>query len=354
VDGSGLALGLDIGGTKVAAALLDGAGTVLARARGPVDPAGNRPGLESVFRVADACLEAAPAPTPAPPAARAALRGIGAGCPGSIDWQAGVVRGAANLAWRDLPLGAALRDRYGVPALVENDVNAAAWGERSFGAGTEAGTGAAAGGAGAGGPGGRVDDLVFLTVGTGIGAGIVSGGRLVRGRGTAGEIGHIPLFEHGPRCACGLVGCLEALAAGPAFARAGRDLAAAGEAPGLLARAGGSAEAITPDLILRAAAGGDPSAQALLDREGYYLALAVLIAGRLLDPARIVVGGGLSEGGAVLFEALWRNLARLRPRGPDPRAFAVPPALGPDAGAVGGAALILVPEPGHRAAGLSP
>jgi glucokinase len=269
------------------------------------------------------------------------------------------VRGATNLGWRDLPLGAALRQRYGVPALVENDVNAAAWGERSFGAGAagpEAGAAMerATAASGTGAPAGRVDDLVYLTVGTGIGAGIVSGGRIVRGRGTAGEIGHIPLFENGPPCACGLVGCLEALAAGPAFARAGRDLAAAGEAPALLARAGGDAEAITPDLILRAAAAGDPPAQTLLDREGYYLALAVLIAGRLLDPARIVVGGGLSESGALLFEALWRSLARLRPRGPDPRTYAVPPALGPDAGAVGGAALILVPEPGFRAAGLSP
>jgi glucokinase len=197
------------------------------------------------------------------------------------------------------------------------------------------------------------DDLVFLTVGTGIGAGLIAGGRMVRGRGTAGEVGHIPLFEGGPRCACGLVGCLEAVASGPAFARAGRELAEAGGAPGLLERAGGDAGRIDAPAIVRAAVEGDPVAARLLDREGYYLALAVLIAGRLLDPARVVLGGGLTEAGEALFGAVWANLARLRPRGPEPRGYAVPAALGADAGAAGAAALVLVPEPGFVEAGLS-
>jgi glucokinase len=353
--GEDLALGLDIGGTKVAAVLMGrsagpagpagpagAAAAVLSRARGAVDATDNAAGLASIFRVVDACLEGAAG---APGAGgdgrgvrgvRDRLRGIGAGCPGSIDWRAGVVRGATNLGWRHLPLAEALRARYGVPALVDNDVNVAAWGERCFGAGAPA------------------DDLVFITVGTGIGAGLVAAGRILRGRGgTAGEIGHIPLFEDGPRCACGLTGCLEALASGPAFARAGRAAAAAGEAPGLLALAGGDAAAIDPPLILRAAAAGDAAAGRLLDREGHYLALAVLIAGRLLDPARVVLGGGLTEAGAALFGALWDNLARLRPRGPRPADYAVPAALGPDAGAAGAAALVLVPEPGFAGAGIS-
>jgi glucokinase len=319
---------------------------VLGRARGAVDAADNDAGLASIFRVVDACLAGAAAGAPA------RLVGIGAGCPGSIDWQRGVVRGATNLGWSRLPLADALRARYGVPALVDNDVNVAAWGERCFGAGLVAP--AATEAAPVSGAAVPLDDLVFITVGTGIGAGLVAAGRILRGRGgTAGEIGHIPLFEDGPPCACGLVGCLEALASGPAFARAGRAAAAAGDAPGLLALAGGDAGAIDAPLILRAAAAGDAAARRLLDREGHYLALAVLIAGRLLDPARVVLGGGLTEAGPTLFGALWAALARLRPRGPAPQTYAVPAALGADAGAAGAAALVLVPEPGFSAAGLS-
>ncbi len=134
---------------------------------------------------------------------------------------------------------------------------------------------------------------------------------------------------------------------------AGRAAALGGAAPGLLALAGGDAGALDAPLLVRAAAAGDPAAQQLLDREGHYLALAVLIAGRLLDPSRVVIGGGLSEAGPALFGALWDNLSRLRPRGPDPRGYAVPAALGADAGAAGAAALVLVPEPGFTAAGLS-
>ncbi|MDQ3703199.1 MAG: ROK family protein, partial [Chloroflexota bacterium] len=251
------------------------------------------------------------------------------------------LKGASNLAWRHLPIAAALRERYGVPALLDNDVNVAAWGERCFGAGTAGAESAAS------------ENVVFLTVGTGIGAGLIESGRLLRGRGGAGEIGHIPLFPDGPVCRCGMTGCLEAVASGPAFARAGQDAVAAGEAPGLLALAGGDPRAVTTPLVVRAAVAGDPGATRLLDREGYYLALAVPIAGRLLDPARVVLGGGLATAGAPLFEAVWSALARLRPRGPVPSMYVVPAALGDAAGAIGGAALILSPEPGFVAAGLS-
>jgi glucokinase len=331
-DGGPVALGIDVGGTKVAAALVAGDGTVLARERGAVAPESNEAGLAGIFAVADRLLAACPD-------AGRRLAGTGVGVAGSVDWRSGVHAGATNLAWRDLPLGAALRERYGVPALVDNDVNVAAWGERCFGGGS----GAA-----------KVpyDNLVFITVGTGIGSGLIEGGRIVRGRRAAGEIGHIPLIEDGPRCRCGMVGCLEAVAAGPALAAVGRRLAEAGRAPRLVELAGGDLEAIEAPLVIQAATEGDPGARAALDREGYYLALAALVAGRMLDPELIVVGGGLAEAGAPLFTALWDHLARLRPRGPDPRAYVLPARLGADAGAVGAAALILRPEPGFVAAGL--
>jgi len=332
------ALGIDIGGTKVAAALVDAHGRVLARERGPVSPDDNASGLASIFAVVDRLLAAVPDVRPR-------LRGIGAGAPGAVDWQTGTLRGAANLAWRQLPIAAALSERYHLPALLDNDVNVAAWGELSFGSAGDASDERAAA---------APPDLVFLAAGTGIGAGIIAHGRLVRGRGSAGEIGHIPLFEHGPPCRCGATGCLEAVASGPALAAAARQAAASGNAPGLLALAGGMLDAISADLVVQAATGGDPAAAALLDREGYYLALAVLILARLLDPARLVLGGGLAAAGAPLFEAIWRHLAQLRPRAGDPQRLVVPSRLGAEAGTAGAAALILRPEPGFIEAGLIP
>ena len=334
-----LALGIDVGGTKVAAVLVDRQGTVLARERGPVAAESNQAGLESILQVVDRLLDAHPE-------ARARLAGIGTGAPGAIDWRAGVLRGAANLAWRDLPLAAALRDRYRVPALLDNDVNAAAWGERCFGPRVSPSPAAQERGLG-----GEVDHLVFITVGTGIGSGLIESGRIVRGRRSAGEIGHIPLLEDGPPCKCGMVGCLEAAASGPAFAAVGRALAAAGQSPRLVELAGGNPQAVEPPHLIQAAVEGDPAARQALDREGYYLALAALIASRMLDPELIVIGGGLAEAGAPLFEALWRQLARLRPRGPEPQTYVVPARLRADAGAVGAAALVLHPEPGFVSEG---
>lgn len=339
-----VALGVDVGGTKVAAALVDAQGAVLARARGPVAPQSNDVALESIFQVVDQVLASQPDVRQRP-------AGIGVGAPGSIDWRSGVVAGATNLAWRDLPLAEALRDRYGVVALVDNDVNVAAWGECCFGQpvsprGRSTGETSRRPGST------RVDHLVFITVGTGIGAGLVEAGRIVRGRRAAGEIGHIPLLEGGPRCKCGQVGCLEAAASGPALAALGRALAKAGKAPRLWELVAGDLGAISAADVVQAAVNGDLECQQALDREAYYLALAVLIAHRMLDPEVVVLGGGLAEAGEPLFAALWENLARLRPRGPDPRTYALPTRLGADAGAIGAAALILRPEPSFVDAGL--
>jgi glucokinase len=334
-----VALGIDIGGTKVAAVLVDSAGTVLARERGPVAPESNEAALASIFAVSDRLFDTYGRD-------RTQLAGIGAGAPGGIDWRRGVLTGATNLAWQDLPLGQALSERYGVPAVVDNDVNVAAWGERCFGGWPV-----------------PIQHLVFITVGTGIGAGLIESGRIVRGRRGAGEIGHIPLLENGPRCKCGLVGCLEAVASGPALGALGCQLAAGGS-PTLLALAGGNAKAVTAEHVFAAAQQGDTGAQWLLERQGYYLALCVLISWRMLDPDVVVIGGGMAEAGPPLFEALWSALRRLRPDRSwgqqiggtdarrDPSEYAVPTRLGADAGAVGAAALVLQPEAGFVEEGI--
>jgi glucokinase len=318
-----LALGIDIGGTKVAAALVDTAGRVVASERGPVGPENNAAALASVVAVADRLLAAQPA-------ARERLVGVGAGAPGGVDWERGILLGATNLAWRDLPLGDALSKRYRVPAAVDNDVNVAAWGERCFG--------------GWGSAGKAIEHLVFITVGTGIGSGLIESGRIVRGKRSAGEIGHIPVLHDGPPCRCGMVGCLEGAAAGPAFGAAGVRLAESGGSPHLVELTGGNPKDVTAAHVVQAAVEGDARALELLDREGHYLALAVMIASRMLDPEVIVFGGGLSEAGQPLFDAIWRALKEIRPRGPDPETYVVPSRLGPHAGAIGAAALVLQPE----------
>ena len=318
-----LALGIDIGGTKVAAALVDSAGAVVASERGPVAPESNEASLASVVAVVDALLGRHGE-------ARDRLSGIGAGAPGGVDWRSGVLLGATNLAWRNLPLGPELTRRYGLPTVVDNDVNVAAWGERCFGGWGREGKG--------------IEHLVFITVGTGIGAGLVENGRIVRGKRSAGEIGHIPILQDGPRCKCGMVGCLEAVAAGPALGAVGRHLAQSGKSPALLTLAGNDPDKVTAAHVVRAAVEGDAGAETLLKNEGYYLALAVMIAWRMLDPEVVVFGGGLSEAGKPLFEAIWEALRAIRPRGPDPETYVVPSRLGAAAGAIGAAALILQPE----------
>jgi glucokinase len=366
MDERGLALGIDIGGSKVAAVLLDDRGTVLGHERGPVAPESNEAGLASVFDVVDRLLASLPA-------AGARVKGIGAGAPGTIDWRDGVLRGASNLNWKDLPLAEALRERYGVAALLDNDVNAAAWGERCFGAGAARRASSEFGSRdGSARNDGRVSadtehsrptenhrsgpelaqHLVFITVGTGIGGGLVESGRIVRGRRAAGEIGHIPLLEDGPQCRCGSRGCLEAVASGPAFGLAGASQAAAGLAPRLYDLAAGNAAAVTPSLIVRAAVEGDAGARRVLEREAYYLAVAVLVAMRMLDPEVVAIGGGLSGAGEPLFGALRQHLRRMWPRGGEPGRYMRPARLGSQAGAIGGAALVLRPEPGFVGAGL--
>ena len=327
-----LALGIDIGGTKVAVTLVDTAGKVVARERGPVAPESNDAALGSIVTVVDRLFAQHPD-------TRARLIGIGAGAPGGVDWRNGVLVGATNLAWRNLPLREELTKRYGVPALVDNDVNVAAWGERCFGDWSQ------------GKAGSSIQHLVFITVGTGIGSGLIEDGRIVRGRRGAGEIGHIPVLQNGPRCKCGMVGCLEAAASGPALGAAGGRLAESGESPRLLELASGDATAVTAAHVIRAAVEGYPGPRMLLEKEGEYLALATLIASRMLDPEVIVIGGGLSEAGQPLFQAIWSALRKIRERGPDPETYVVPSRLGAEAGAIGAAALILKPESAFSAAG---
>ena len=227
------AVGVDLGGTKIELAQVDRAGQIRRRLRRPTDVKDGPAAVEAEIVAAVRDLREAAG---APPI------GVGVGVAGQIESASGVVRFAPNLGWHDVPLRADLERALGLPVAVTNDVRAATWGEWLHGAGQ------------------GCDDLVCVFVGTGIGGGVVSGGRmLIGGSNTAGELGHVTIDLHGPPCHCGNRGCLEALAGGWAIALRAREVIAADPPAGaaLLRLADGRQDCVTAELVGTAAHAGD-------------------------------------------------------------------------------------------------
>ncbi len=309
----GLALGVDVGGTKVAAGVVDESGNVVARAR-RATPSLDVDAIMSA--VEDLVTELS---------ATHAIEAVGIGAAGWISRDRSMVMFAPNLAWRDEPLRARLTERLGRPVLVENDGDAAAWGEHRFGAGQ------------------GVDDLAVVTVGTGIGAGWILDGRLYRGGfGIAGEPGHVRVVPDGIRCGCGNRGCWEQYASGRALEREAQELARTSPASAsrMLELAGGDPDKVSGQEITRAAREGDPTAIECFGVVGTWLGQGLADLAAVLDPARIVVGGGVSEAEELLLgPAREAFAARLSGRGHRPTAEVVLARLGNDAGLVGAADL---------------
>jgi predicted NBD/HSP70 family sugar kinase len=299
-----LAAGVDVGATKTHALALDEAGAVVAEVRRPTEGAGGAAVTAATAAVVrDLAAAAGTEPR--------RLVVVGVGIPGMVDSDAGLVRHAVNLGidGAGVSLGAALAESLGVPVGVENDVNAAAVGAAAL-------LGA--------------DDLVYLSIGTGIAAGAVLDGRLRRGaNGAAGEIGHLVVDPEGASCACGQRGCLETVASGAAI---GRRWPGVGGAPFRS--------------LLAAASSGDAAAAEVRDEVARWLADAVAVLGLLLDPAVVAVGGGAAEAGDALLGAIRMALTDGAGRAPllhgadlARRLVVVPPADG--AGARGAAELAL-------------
>ncbi len=301
--GRSVVVGVDVGGSTMTAIVVDAGLRVLARgqaATGAGDP------VEQIARVVEKALAEA---------GRSAedLDALGVGVPGQVEVESGVVALAVNLAWPPLPLGPRLAARLGVRCVVENDVRAAAAGLawRSTQGRQLA----------------PLDlaplDLAYLSVGTGIAAGVVLEGRLYRGRhGLAGEIGHFVVEPAGPACRCGLVGCLEAVASGPAIARQAADAVAAGRLTRLRDRPAPSARD-----VFEAAAAGDPVATEIADRVGRHLARAVHLLAMTYDVDRIAIGGGVAAAGSPFIEPIGAELERLRRASPLVRRVLPPEAV---------------------------
>lgn len=307
-----LAIGVDIGGTKVSAGVVDAAGQVIDRERRDT-PGADVGATESIIVEVVRTL-----------AARHQVGAVGIGAAGWIANDHATVLFSPHLAWRNEPLRAALTDRIGLPLIVENDANAAAWAEYRFGAAQGESV------------------VVCVTLGTGIGGGLVLDGSVYRGAyGLACEYGHMTLVPEGRRCACGNLGCWEMYASGRALARDARELAQ--ESPVAAARMlelAGSAEALTGPVVTAAAAGGDPAAQSLCTTMGRWLGRGLANLAAVIDPSIFVIGGGVSAAGEMLVQPAREEFAHsLTGRGFRPVAAVELVALGPDAGLVGAADL---------------
>lgn len=278
-----LSIGVDIGGTKIAAGVVDEQGRIIAQAVRPT-PARDPAALESA--VADAVGELRE---------QHPVAAVGIGAAGFVGSDRRTVVFAANLAWRDRPLAERVEALVGLPVIVENDANAAGWAEFRFG------------------PAAQADTMLMMTVGTGLGGAIVLDGRLVRGRwGFAGEIAHMNLVPDGQWCGCGNRGCLEQYTSGTALVRSARAQALTGDpllAP-LLERAEGRAERIDGPLITLMAEDGDPGCRRELAELGLWLGRGAASIAAVLDPEIIVIGGGVSEAGDLLLAPAREAYAR--------------------------------------------
>jgi len=331
-------IGVDIGGTKIAAALLRGR---LPRAASVTPAARETPELLDRFTVlsdagsTQACLDGIVGCIADLERGSGRVEGIGVGVASLVDFAAGHVVESVNLPLVDVPLRDLLQRRFGVPVVIDNDATATAIGEHAFGAG--AGT----------------REMLMLTLGTGVGGGIICGDRPYRGfSGAAAELGHIIIDVNGPKCPanCPNHGCLEAYVAGPAMAAAAV-AAAEAEPASALGRALAAAEQVDSRLLTRLGLEGDAGAVAVLARLGEYLGAGLVTLVNIFNPEVIVVGGGAAAAGELLLGPARRVLQARGSRPARDQVRVVPAALGPDAGFIGAAALALIelfPDDAHR------
>jgi glucokinase len=272
----GLLIGVDIGGTKIAAGLVDSAnGDVIYSVKAVTPKDGNESILDSMGGLIEQLLNEAPD----------RVTGIGVGIPGFVDRDKGIALAASNVNYLNMPVAQYIRERFNRSAYLENDTNAGTLGEKWFGSGK------------------GLLHFVYLAIGTGIGGGLIFNGKLYLGRGNAGEIGHMIVEPDGELCVCGTPGCLEALASGSSIAK---------HAIAKLKEGGYSSmcdnlameKIITSEGVVNAARAGDRLALEVMADVGKALALNLVSLVRLLDPEAIIIGGGVSQAKDLLSDAI--------------------------------------------------
>ena len=312
-----IAVGIDLGGTNLKGGLVDKAGALIARRTGPTNLAhGPETVIADMVKLVDTMLDGAGLE-------RCAIVGVGVGSPGPLSPSEGRIIRSANLpGWADVPLRDILSQAIGKPVKIDNDANVAAFGEYWVGAGRD------------------VEDLVMLTLGTGIGGGVILGGRILHGRfENAGEIGHTIVSPEGLPCSCGQRGCLERYASAGAVARRAVDAIKAGKSS-VLSSAVASVEPIGCLRVVEAARTGDELCLHIWDEACRFLAIACVNIQHAFNPARIVLGGGMSGAEDFLFDRVREHFISQRWSMHDAYPQIVPAGLGNDAGVIGAAGLL--------------
>ncbi len=310
-------IGVDVGGTKTVVARVNEQGVVEERIRFSTDVKGGPDAVISAIVTAAKDLEKKAGTRPA---------AMGVGVAGQTNEKNGVVLFAPNLVWREVPMGPSLSNALQLPVLVTNDVRAATWGEWLHGSGRD------------------VNDLVCIFVGTGIGGGIVSNGKMVSGcSNTAGEIGHMTIDLHGPRCHCRNSGCFEALAGGWAIARNAQEAIKRdpGAGTAMLDLADGVLAAVTARIVGEAAYAGDPLARRLMDDVVLALSAGAVALVNAFNPCRLIFGGGVMEGMPELLDRVKEGVLSSALLTAIDRLQIVPARLREDAGVIGMAAYAL-------------
>jgi len=308
-------IGVDVGGTNVKIALVSDKGKIIYSNSIPTRA---EMGYEHTINsmkdaIRDLLKETKMKPTD--------IEGVGFGFPGQIDCKKGVVRLAPNIpGWVNIPIASIIEKEFGIPTRVDNDVRTATLGELNYGAGV------------------GCENLVCITVGTGIGSGLVVNGKLVRGaNNAAGEIGHIKLnMQGGPLCGCGDRGCLEAYASGPSIVALAEEYIRGGKSTKYRELANPD---ITPYIVAVAAKEGDPVARQIFRIMGEYIGMGLVSVVNLLNPEKIIIGGGVAESGDILFDPIKETIAK-RAMTIQREVEIVPAQLGNTAGVIGASLLI--------------
>lgn len=253
------------------------------------------------------------------------IQGIGFDFPGQVDCKTGVVKLAPNIpGWVNVPIAQMIEEEFNIPTRIDNDVRCAALGELKFGAGR------------------GCENFICITVGTGIGSGIVINGKVVRGASNAaGELGHIKLqMQGGPICGCGDTGCLEAFASGPSIVAMAQDYIRGGKSTKFREMAAAEGGEITPYMVAKAAEAGDPVAKRIFEIVGEYIGIGLTSVINLLNPEKVIIGGGVAEAGDLLFDPIRRTIKERAMVVAGEAVEIVPAELGNSAGVIGASMLI--------------
>ena len=311
-------IGIDVGGTNVKIALVDGEGKIIYSNSVPTYA---QMGYEYTVNNIKQAIRDLMKETNTD---AKEIEGIGFDFPGQVDYKTGVVKLAPNIpGWVNVPIAQMIEEEFNIPTRIDNDVRCAALGELKFGAGK------------------GCENFVCITVGTGIGSGLVINGQLVRGAANAaGEIGHIKLqMNGGPICGCGDTGCLEAFASGPSIVAMAQEYLKGGKSTKFREMAGADGE-ITPYIVAKAAEAGDPVAKRIFEIVGTYIGMGLVSVINLLNPEKVIIGGGVAAAGDLLLAPIRKTIKERAMVVAGNSVEIVPAELGNSAGVIGASILV--------------